>query len=38
MRALLIGLLTVAGIAIATPISVSPGSAQGVFIETQSGA
>jgi hypothetical protein len=37
MRALLIGLLTVAGIAIVTPISVSPVSAQGVTIETPIG-
>ena len=37
MRALLIGLLTVAGIAIVMPISVSPVSAQGVFIETPIG-
>jgi hypothetical protein len=37
MRALLLGLLTVAGIAIATPISVSPASAQGVTIETPVG-
>ena len=37
MRALLIGLLTVAGIAIATPISLSPASAQGVTIETPAG-
>ena len=34
MRALMIGLLTVAGIAIATPISLSPAAAQGVTIET----
>jgi hypothetical protein len=37
MRALLIGLLTVAGIAIAMPVSVSPTSAQGVTIETPVG-
>jgi hypothetical protein len=37
MRALLIGLLTVTGIAITTPISVSPVSAQGVAIETPVG-
>ena len=37
MRALLIGLLTVAGIAIATPVSVSPASAQGLTIETPVG-
>ena len=37
MRALLIGLLTVAGIAIATPVSMSPASAQGATIETPVG-
>jgi hypothetical protein len=37
MRALLIGLLTVAGIVIATPVSVSPASAQGVTIDTPVG-
>ena len=34
MRALMIGLLTVTGIAIAKPISLSPAAAQGVTIET----
>lgn len=37
MRPLLIGLLTVAAIAITTPVSVSPTSAQGVTIETPVG-
>ena len=37
MRALLIGLLTVTGIAIVTPASVSPASAQGITIETPVG-
>ena len=37
MRALLLGLLTVAGIAIAMPVSVSPAFAQGVTIETPVG-
>jgi len=37
MRALLIGLLTVAAIAIAMPISVSPALAEGLVIDTPVG-
>ena len=37
MRARMIGLLTVTGIAIATPVSMSPAAAQGVTIETPAG-
>jgi len=37
MRALLIGLLTVAGIAMAIPVSVSPAAAQGVIVDTPVG-
>lgn len=37
MRALLIGFLTVAGIAVATPVSMSPASAQGVIVDTPVG-